>query len=305
MHTKSGRDRVVDTMKRFGLSAALTTPFRADYGIDLPRAIAQARWCLDNGCDGVTLLGTTGEGSSIALRERQAMFEGFARSGIEPRLILTGVMASAAADAADQARLALEAGYRGVLLAPPFYFKGVDDDALFAWFSQVFAMLGREARDVIVYNIPSVTAVALSVDLVSRLRSAFPRIVIGVKDSSGDWDYTQRLLAAHSDLIILIGDERHLAASMRRGAQGSICGLANVHPKPLRRVIDEGRDDERIVSLVEAVLAYPVIPAVKALVAHRTGDPEWLRARPPLTGLSAGAASRLAAVVDAALHAAA
>ena len=138
----------------------------------------------------------------------------------------------------------------------------------------------------ILYNIPSVTAVTLSVGLIGRLRAAFPEVIIGVKDSSGDWAYTQQLLAAHSDLILLIGDERHLAHGVRLGAQGAISGLANVIAPRLLPLAQEGRDDAGIVRLVDDLLKYPVIPAIKSLIADKTGDHEWRRARPPLLAMT-------------------
>jgi 4-hydroxy-tetrahydrodipicolinate synthase len=290
---------------RFGLSAALTTPFLADGAVDLARVAAQARWCLGEGCASVTLFGTTGEGSSIGLDDRAAVLAALGEAGVAGNRIVGAVAAASVADAEAQARLALEIGCKAVLLPPPFYFKGVSDDGLFAWFAAVFERLGGAARDVLLYNIPSVTAVPLSIDLVGRLRDAFPRVVIGVKDSSGDWAYTRRLLAAHRELAILIGDERSLAEGVRLGGEGAISGLANICPRVIRRLAHEGVEDARVPALVEAVLAYPVTPAVKALVAHRTGDDAWLGVRPPLVPLGAGDARRLAARYDALFAAAA
>jgi 4-hydroxy-tetrahydrodipicolinate synthase len=184
-------------------------------------------------------------------------------------------------------------------MAPPFYFKGVTDEGLYAWFARVFEKLGAQARDVILYNIPSVTAVPLSVELIGRLRADFPEVVSGVKDSSGDFTYTKRLLAAHGDLAILIGDERNLSEGVRLGAQGSISGLANICPGDLNAMIASGRDDARIPLMVDEVLKHPVTPAVKALVAHRTGDAAWLNVRPPLVAIDPATAARLGATFDA------
>jgi 4-hydroxy-tetrahydrodipicolinate synthase len=284
---------------RFGLSAALATPFSADGAIDRQRAVAQARWCLAEGCSSVTLFGTTGEGSSIGQADRADLLAAFAEDGIAGDRIVGAVAAVSVADAAAQACQMLAIGCRAVLLPPPFYFKGVTDDGLFAWYAQLFERLGGAARDVLLYNIPSVTAVALPIGLIGRLREAFPGIVVGVKDSSGDWVYTQRLLAAHRDLAILIGDERYLAEGVRLGGEGAISGLANICPAILRPLALEGRDDPRIATLVEAVLDHPVTPAVKALIAHRTGDAAWRAVRPPLMPLGAEDEDRLSAHYDA------
>lgn len=283
---------------KFGLSAALTTPFAPDGSIDTAGLVAQAKRSLAAGCNSVTLFGTTGEGSSIGARERTDVLAAVLSAGIDPGNIVAGVLVDSAQDAADQAREALDIGVRNILLAPPSYFKNVSDDGLFEWFSAVFRQLGSSARDILVYNIPSVTMVALSVELIGRLRHAFPGVVTGVKDSSGDWPYTQRLLAEHRDLIILIGDERHLAQGVRLGGQGAISGVANFLPKEVRAMAVDGVDDKRIEDLVAELLKYPVIPAVKVLVSHVTGEPIWHSVRPPLVSISAESRTKLAAAFE-------
>lgn len=284
--------------ERFGLSAALTMPFDADMQIDVPKALAHAQDCLGRGCRSVTLFGTTGEGSSIGYDERGNVIRAFIEGGLEPSQIIVGVMANSYVDAAAQSRLALDAGCRGVLLAPPSYFKNVSDDGLFDWFSAVFEEIGAGLRGIIVYNIPSVTAVEISVALVSRLREAFPGAIAGVKDSSGNWTYTQALLAKHKDLAILIGDERTLAAAVRLGAQGSISGMANLYPDRLLPLIEEGRDDPAVIEAVEEILKFPVVPAVKAILAHHNLDDAWRRTRAPLQGLSDTDAKRVTGIFD-------
>jgi 4-hydroxy-tetrahydrodipicolinate synthase len=284
--------------QRFGLSAAMTTPFRMDGMVDLARLARQARWCLDNGCKSVTAFGTTGEGASIGLSGREQALGALAGAGIAGEDVVYCVAASSVHEALAQGRMAIDFRCRGILLTPPFYFKGVSDDGLFAWFSQVLEKLGSSARGVILYNIPSVTQVGLSLDLIGRLKAAFPGVVTGVKDSSGDWAYTQRLLEAHGDLAILIGDERYLAEGVRRGGQGAISGLANLCPSALLPLAVEGKGDERVNRLVDEVLRYPVTPAVKALVAHRTGDRAWLHVRAPLLPAASDQVERLGKVYD-------
>ncbi|MBX4973821.1 dihydrodipicolinate synthase family protein [Rhizobium lentis] len=283
---------------KFGLSVALATPFHENGDIAIEAMIAQAQRCLAAGCSSVTLFGTTGEGSSIGNGERERVLSAFLAAGIPAKNIIVGVLVDAAEDAAMQAGLALSRGARNILLAPPSYFKNVSDDGVFRWFSAVFALLGDTARDIIVYNLPSVTMVPLSVSLIGRLRTAFPHIVTGVKDSSGDWPYTEALLKAHSDLIILVGDERHLATAVRLGGQGAISGMANFVPHELRPLAEEGRDDARIENFVLELLKHPVIPAVKAMVARATSEEIWLAVRPPLVSISAEGQAQLARVFD-------
>lgn len=289
---------MTESSKPFGLSAAMTTPFREDGAIDLPRLVDHARWCLQQGCASVTAFGTTGEGASVGVSGREQVLGALAGGGIASRSVVYCVAATSLHEALAQARMAYDFGARALLLPPPFYFKGVSDEGLFAWFSQLLGKLGKAARDVILYNIPSVTQVALSAELIGRIKDSFPGVITGVKDSSGDWDYTQRLLAAHKDLAILIGDERYLAEGVALGGQGAISGLANVCPQVLLSLVQNARPDARVNALVDEVLRYPVTPAVKALVAHRTGDSEWRHVRAPLVALPTGSAASLSAAYD-------
>lgn len=282
----------------FGLSAALTTPFQTDGRCDVDKAVSHAKACLKGGCQSVTLFGTTGEGASVSGPERTEMLNGFAAAGVAGHQLVACVMANAADDAAAQAAEILKLDARGVLLAPPSYFKNVSEEGVLAWFRQVIGALGTAARGIILYNIPSVTAVELPVSLISALRAEFPGAIAGVKDSSGNWSYTERLLAEHRDIAILIGDERSLAAGVRLGAQGAISGMANILPDRLSALIRDGRDDQALTELVETVLQYPVTPAVKALVAHRSGDDGWARVRAPLVPTPAEGRARLGAMVD-------
>jgi len=270
---------------RFGLSCALALPVNQDSSIDYIRLGNHARRLLQTGCSSVTVFGTTGEGASIDLPERERILDTLAVAGIEfQRRVVGGVMATSVECAVAQARLLLDRNCRGTLLTPPFYFKQVTDEGLYRWFSELFHKL-RQPRDIILYHIPSVTQVPLSIELIGRLKTAFPEVIAGVKDSGGDWSYTEKLIRSHGDLILLIGDERHLAAGVRLGAQGAISGLANVCPEILRKLIKSGEENPQIVELVNEVLRFPVIPAVKALIACAETDPAWLNVRPPLMEL--------------------
>jgi 4-hydroxy-tetrahydrodipicolinate synthase len=271
---------------RFGLSCAITTPMRQGGGIDLPRLVHHARHVLAQGCDSVTLFGTTGEGAALGLPARTAMMGALIGAGVDPaKQIYAGVAAASLHEAVEQAQVALDAGAKGLLVAPPFYFKGVGDEGLYAWFSQFFEKLGASARNAILYHIPSVTAVDISVALVQRLKTAFPGIVTGVKDSSCDWPTTEAFLKAHGELAILVGDERLLGRAVRAGAQGSICGVANLVPHLLRPIVYEGAENPVVNALVDEICSHPVLPAVKALVGHLHGDPGYGAMRPPLEAL--------------------
>ncbi len=285
---------------RFGLSCALTTPMRPDGSVDLARLTQHARFVLERGCDSITLFGTTGEGAALGLAERERMLGSLIGANVDPaRQLYAGVAAASMEEALAQGRMALDCGAKGLLVAPPFYFKGVDDEGLFAWFSRFIVGLGTSARGIILYHIPSVTAVDISIALVDRLKRAFPGVVVGVKDSSCHWPTTEAFLQAHGELAILVGDERLLARAVREGGEGSICGLANLVPGWLRPMVYFGDEDARVNAVVDAIVAYPVMAAVKALVGHVHGDPGFGPMRAPLAALSPAEMARLFSAFDA------
>jgi 4-hydroxy-tetrahydrodipicolinate synthase len=285
---------------RFGLSVALATPFAEDRSIDLPRLVAHGRQSLADGCNSLTVFGTTGEGASLGLNERQRALGALLGAGIDPRTqLVVGIAATSVEDAIAQGRAGLMLGCPGFLLAPPFYFKGAGDEGLFDWFAAVLTGLGPRASNVILYHIPQVTSVGLSIELVGQLKRAFPAQVSGVKDSSGDWSNAEALLKHHGELHILVGDERLLARAMTLGASGAISGLANIAPDLMQPLID-GIEEPRVNAMVEQVLPYAVTAAVKALVGLRRNDPvAWSRMRAPLASLGEADVRKLGAAIDA------
>jgi 4-hydroxy-tetrahydrodipicolinate synthase len=284
---------------RFGLSVALATPFHEDRSIDLPRFVAHGRQSLADGCSSLTVFGTTGEGASLGLHERQPARGALVGAGIDARTqLVIGIAASSVEDAIAQGRAGLMLGCPSFLLAPPFYFKNAGDEGLFDWFAAVLTGLGPQASNVILYHIPQVTSVGLSVDLIDRLKKAFPKQVGGVKDSSGDWANSQALLKQHGDLHILIGDERLLARAMHLGASGTICGLANIAPDLMKAPVD-GIEEPRIAEIIDQLVPFAFTAACKALVGHRRNDPlAWSRMRAPLRSLTEAECRKLFATID-------
>jgi len=280
---------------RLGLSCAISTPFTREARVDTARLADHANWCLREGCDSVTLFGTTGDGAAVGVSDRQASIKALLAAGIAPAQLLSGVTACSIDDAVAQARVAMDAGLHGLLLTPPWYFRDATDDGLFAWFSAFFTAMSGKARNVFLYHIPSMTGVPLSVDLVGRLKKAFPGVVVGVKDSSGSWENTDKLLTAHGDLQILVGDERQLARAVKQGGAGTICGLANVMPSVVRKAAHDGVDDPRIAQAVTTILQFSFMPAVKVQIAHQRNDAAWRTMAPPLTALTDAQAQKLIA----------
>ena len=284
---------------RFGLSVALATPFAEDRSIDLPRLVSHGLQSLADGCHSLTVFGTTGEGASLGLNERNRALGALVGAGVDPaNQLVIGIAAASVEEAIAQGRAGLMLGCPSFLLAPPFYFKNPGDEGLFDWLAAVLAGLGPKASNVILYHIPQVTSVGLSVELIDRLKKAFPNQVKGVKDSSGSWENTKALLEHHGDLHILIGDERLLAKGMSLGASGTICGLANIAPDLMQRPVN-GIEGPQVAAMIEVVLPFPVTAAVKALVGHRRNDPlAWSRMRAPLRSLSEAECRNIFAAID-------
>ncbi|MET0606034.1 MAG: dihydrodipicolinate synthase family protein [Beijerinckiaceae bacterium] len=284
---------------KFGISPALATPIAKDGTVHVNALVAHTNDLLARGCTSATIFGTTGEGPSFGLSERERTAAGMIAAGIPAAKIVEGIIACSHEEAVASLSGAYARGAKAVLFAPPFYFRDNPDDALFAWFDGVFRALGAKMRDIILYHIPSMTGVPISFDVITRLKKAYPGVILGVKDSSGDSDHTMRLIDAHGDLTILVGDERYLGAAVAKGASGSICGCSNFLPEQLVRVVADGKDDAAVQALVDAICAHPVIPAVKALAAHVTGEPAFFAPRPPLAPLSAAATQELTRALDA------
>ena len=267
------------------------TPIRPDRAIDMERLAAHCHALLSEGADAIALFGTTGEATSFSPGERMAALEGLIAAGIAPEKIMPGTGCPAVTDTIALSRHAFEQGCEVVMTLPPYYYKAVSEDGIFdatAWLIE--ALDGLNPR-IILYHIPPVAVVGFPVKLVRRLADAFPGIVTGVKDSSGDWSNTEALLEACPDLDIYPGSETFLLPALRTGGAGCITATGNINTRAIRAVIDtrdpaeaDRRHDE-IVAYRRTIEARPAIPAIKAVLADRYGAPSWRAVRPPLRAL--------------------
>ena len=269
----------------FGVSAALTTPFRDDGSVDFSRLNDHIRNVLSEGCSSVTFFGTTGEGSSVDTDMRLETVQQAIDAGIDPGKIVLTLHGTAAGDVVKQAMSALEMGVNKFLLPPPCYFAEPTDDGLYGWFANVLSKFDNTNAKFILYHIPQVIGVALPNQVIAQLKLAFPSTVLGVKDSSGSFENTRELLQLPG-LEILVGDERLLAEGVKLGASGAISGLANLFPSQLCQVVASGENNPLLNGLVDIVVSFPVTPAVKALVAYKYGAEEWRRPISPLEAIS-------------------
>lgn len=293
-----------------GVNAAALTPLRDDLAPDIPRLVARCRHLLGAGCDGLGVLGTTGEATSFSVAERIAVMEGLVAAGIPPARLLPGTGCAALTDTVALTRAARTLGIPGVLVLPPFYYKNVPDDGLFAAYAALIEQTKGEVA-IYLYNFPQMTGLPLSLPLIERLLRAFPGVVRGIKDSSGDFANMRAMIAAFGaeGFEVYSGSDEFLLAILREGGAGCITACANVASAASARVLGGFRaGDDLAAERAQAVLtaarractSVPLIAGLKALVARETGDEAWERLRPPLTPLGAADRARLFAAFDAA-----
>jgi 4-hydroxy-tetrahydrodipicolinate synthase len=275
-----------------GVWPPAATPFQADLTIDFERYIAHCSGLLADGAHGLAVLGTTSEANSLDLGERETVLERLIAAGIAADKLLPGTGAPSIGDAARLSRHAASLGVRGVLLLPPFYYKGVSDDGLFAFVSEVIGRVGRSNLKIYLYNFPQMTGIPWSPSLVGHLIKSFPKTVVGLKDSSGDVAYMNRLLESYPGFNVFPSSEALLLAAMKKGAAGCISATANMQAGAIRALYDgwQGAEAEplsRAASAVRLLMQkFPLIAAVKAVLAERLRSPDWARVRPPLDPLS-------------------
>src|SRR5215204_3498135 len=277
-----------------GVLAAVLTPMDEDLTPDHKAFTAHCLRLLAAGCHGLAVFGTTGEGTSLSADERLAALEALVESDVPGKALLPGTGSCALTDTVRLSRAALEAGATGVLVLPPFYYKDVGDDGLFRFFAEVVERVGEEGLRLYLYHIPQLTGVELGLPLISRLIDAYPGVVVGTKDSSGDRMRIMTLCREFPGFSVFAGTETLLLETLRDGGQGCISATVNVTSRLARQVYDahaSGKDNEaealqkRLMRLRASIEAYPVIPALKQLMATLTGDKQWRNIRPPLSNL--------------------
>lgn len=284
-----------------GVWCATLTPQDERGAIDTLRLAAHVKRLFAAGIDGIALFGTTGEGQSFALRERRDGLEALIAAGVDPRRVLAGTGCAALPETIELTRHAVACGCAGALVLPPFFFKGVSDDGVYASYSRIVEGVGDDRLRLYLYHIPQVTGVPVSIDVIGRLAAAFPSTVAGIKDSSCDLDHEQALLRRFPNLDIFVGFEPHLLAAVAAGGAGTICGIANLYPRALRRLFDATDEAarraelDRIGRLVALLDGYPLMPAFKAIQASIAADDGWLAVREPLVALDEGARRSLLA----------
>lgn len=282
-----------------GIWPPAATPFREDLSIDTERYLAFCYELLRDGAHGLAVLGTTSEANSLDLEERKQVLEKLVQSGINPAQLLPGTGAASFGDAVKLTKHAANLGVKGSLLLPPFYYKGVTDEGLFEFVSEVIARVDNKRLRLYLYNFPQQTGLVWSPDLIAKLREAFPETVVGIKDSSGDTGYLNTLLEKFPGFAIFPSSESLMVDALAKGAAGCISATANTHVKPIRELFDgwkaaDAKKNHEQASRIRTLIAsFPLIAAVKATLAEQHKHRGWQRVRPPLVKLDDDQAAAL------------
>jgi 4-hydroxy-tetrahydrodipicolinate synthase len=275
-----------------GVLAPAVTPFDEQLEPDVPRWIRHCRWLLANGCSGLAIFGTTSEANSLSVDERARLLDALIADGIDPARLVPGTGCCALPDSVRLTRLAVRAGCAGVLMLPPFYYKNLSEEGIYRSFATVIDRVADPRLRVYLYHIPQVSQVGISLRLIERLLRAYPGVVVGMKDSSGDWSNSKAVLDAFDKFEVFVGTEKLLLANLREGGVGCITAGANVNAAAIDRLYREWRSPhaEHLQAEIDAVRALlegrPLIAALKATLAHFTGHQGWRRLRPPLVELA-------------------
>ena len=287
-----------------GVFSAALTPLDAELAPDHARFSAHCRYLLDEGCNAIAMLGTTGEANSFSLAERTALLEAVIAGGIKPNQLLPGTGVAAFTETVALTRHALSVGVETVVMLPPFYYKNVSDDGVYAAYSEIIQRIGDARLKIVLYHIPQMSMQPISHGLIERLRKAYPSTIAGIKDSSGDFANMTAMVEKFPGFAVLTGADPLLLPLLRKGGAGCITATSNFVARDLAYVFKHFRDSDdatlaaaqaRIVKARELVSRFAQMPSLKALMAERTGHAGWQRLRPPLETLPAAQVKELLA----------
>jgi 4-hydroxy-tetrahydrodipicolinate synthase len=271
-----------------GVNAAVLTAMKPDMSPDLDRMAAHAHWLLANGCNGLGILGTTGEAASFGLTERKQILEGLIARGIPAGVIMPGTGTANFTDTVELIQHARAQGCRGVLVLPPFYYKAPSDDGLFAYFSEVITRVGGGIA-IYLYHFPQQSAVPFSLDIIARLLKAFPGAVKGVKDSSGVYANMKAMVDAFAKdgFEVYSGSDEFLQTILADGGAGCITAASNTNSHwggivYAKRTGPEADAAQTVLNATrKAATSVPLIPGLREIIARSTGDDGWRTIRPP------------------------
>jgi 4-hydroxy-tetrahydrodipicolinate synthase len=271
-----------------GVIAAIATPIDQSGEPDSARATKLARHLLDNGCDGLNVLGTTGEATSFSIAQRQGVMNAYQQAGLPLGRMMVGTGAAAVADAVALTRLAGELGFGGALVLPPFYYKGVPDDGLVAYIETIVTATKAHPIPIYLYHYPALSGLPWHTKLIRRLLDAFGGRLTGLKDSSGDMTFAREAAAISPSFKVFPSTEAALLDARAGAFAGCISATANLNADLCQRAwrLGDAAALDTAVTIRKLFDGRPLVPGVKALLAHIHGDAALARVMPPLAGFS-------------------
>jgi 4-hydroxy-tetrahydrodipicolinate synthase len=287
-------------VKLSGVIAAVATPVAENGSPDLARATKLARSLLDNGCDGLNVLGTTGEATSFSLDERKRVMDAYKSAGLPLNRLMVGTGAAATADAVALTRHASELGFGGALVLPPFYYKGVPDDGLVAYIDTIVKGTAQKPIPIYLYHYPQQSGLHWHVALVKRLLDTFGSRIVGLKDSSGDMNYAREAAAISKSFDVFPSTEAVLLEARGGAFAGCISATANLNADLCQLAWAKGDKaaHDAAVTIRKLFDGKPLVPGVKSLLSHIHADPALGRVKPPLAPFSAGDRAAVVAGYD-------
>ena len=284
-----------------GVIAAVATPIDESGAPDLKRATDLARHLLDNGCDGLNVLGSTGEATSFSVAERKSVMDAYKKNGLPLDRLMVGTGASSVSDAVALTKHAADLGFAGALVLPPFYYKGVPDDGLVTYIETLVKATADSKLPIYLYHYPQLTGLLWHVPLIKRLRESFPGHIVGLKDSSGDMAFARSATAVGKDFAVFPSTEACLLDARKGEFAGCISATANCNPDLCQRAWSQGDAValEAAVTIRKLFEGRQLVPGVKALLSHIHGEPELARVRPPLAPFAAADRTAVFAGYDA------
>jgi 4-hydroxy-tetrahydrodipicolinate synthase len=272
-----------------GVIAAVATPIQEDGTPDTARATRLARYLIDNGCDGLNVLGTTGEATSFSLDERKRVMDAYKAASLPLDRMMVGTGAAAIADAIALTRHAAELGFAGALVLPPFYYKGVPDDGLAAYIGAIVQSTAAKPIPIYLYHYPQLSSLHWHIALVKRLLDSFGGRIAGLKDSSGDMAYAGEAAAISKSFDVFPSTEAVLLDARAGAFAGCISATANLNADLCQRAWSQGDKAalDAAVAIRKLFDGKPLVSGVKSLLAHIHSDPALARVKPPLAMFSA------------------
>lgn len=287
-----------------GAVAPVLTPFDKHLDPDVNRFISHCKWLIDNNVS-LAIFGTNSEAASLSVAERLFLTDALLEAGLPASRMMPGTGACALTEAVTLTRHAVSSGASGALMLPPFYFKGVSDQGLYAYYSEVIERVGSDRLKVYLYHIPQITQVPITLNLIEMLRKSYPDTVVGAKDSSGDWNNTKAMIDNFSKdgFDVFPASESLLSKAMSIGGVGCISATVNMNPAGIHAVYAgwasaEGEALQARADVIRKIFqALPMIPAMKRVVSEFSSSPSWAVVRPPHCALNDEAAHSLLATL--------